>query len=170
MATIWFDGEPTEGPGLIRIKIESNVAETEPYRPFVARRYSIDSRWWSSEAEVLTCELDDLLGTKLRALYQRRKGRDLFDLWIALTRLQPDDAQVVAALGHYMGDAAFSYPQLRRNLQEKLSDPVFIDDIAGLLVEMPEAYSPHDAALLVLQRLGTHLRNAPIEGEAIALP
>gem|GEM_PF-3333175 len=25
----------------------------------------------------------ELLGTKLRALYQRRKGRDLFDLWQA---------------------------------------------------------------------------------------
>jgi predicted nucleotidyltransferase component of viral defense system len=170
MGTIWFDGEPTEGPGLIRIKIESNVAETEPLSPFVARRYSIDSRWWSGEAEVLTCELDDLLRTKLRALYQRRKGRDLFDLWIALTRLQADDEQIVAALTHYMGDAAFTYPQLRRNLNEKLSDPVFIDDIAGLLVEMPEDYRPHDAALLVLQRLGARLRNAPAEDEAIALP
>lgn len=170
MGTIWFDGEPTEGPGLIRIKIESNVAETEPLCPFVTQRHSIDSRWWSGEAEVLTCELNDLLGTKLRALYQRRKGRDLFDLWIALTRLQPDDAQIIAALAHYMGDAAFTYPQLRRNLQEKLSDPVFIDDIAGLLVETPEDYSPRDAALLVLQRLGAHLRNAPSEDEAIALP
>lgn len=26
----------------------------------------------------------ELLGTKLRALYQRKKGRDLFDLWYAL--------------------------------------------------------------------------------------
>jgi predicted nucleotidyltransferase component of viral defense system len=170
MGTIWFDGEPTEGPGLIRIKIESNVAETKPVCPFVARRYSVDSRWWSGGAEVLTCELEDLLGTKLRALYQRRKGRDLFDLWVALTRLQPDDAQIVAALTHYMGNAVFTYPQLRRNLQEKLSDPVFIDDIAGLLVETPEDYSRHDAALLVLQRLGARLRNAPPEGEVVSLP
>jgi len=29
--------------------------------------------------------LEELLGTKLRALYQRRKGRDLFDLAVALT-------------------------------------------------------------------------------------
>ena len=28
-------------------------------------------------------QLDELLGTKLRALYQRKKGRDLFDLFIA---------------------------------------------------------------------------------------
>lgn len=80
MGTIWFDAEPTAGSGLIRIKIESNVAEVEPFRPFVARKYGLTSRWWSGGADVLTCQLEDLLGTKLRALYQRRKGRDLFDL------------------------------------------------------------------------------------------
>lgn len=170
MGTIWFDAEPTVGPGLIRIKVESNVAETKPFRPFVARRYGIDSRWWSGGAEVLTCELEDLLATKLRALYQRRKGRDLFDLWIALTRLQPDEAGVVAALDHYLGDAVFTYPQLRRNLKAKLSDPVFIDDTVGLVVAMPEDYNALDAALLVLQRLGARLRNAPPEGEVISLP
>jgi predicted nucleotidyltransferase component of viral defense system len=169
MAAIWFDAEPTAGSGLIRIKIETNVAETEPFRPFVTRRYDIASRWWNGGAGVLTCDLDDLLGTKLRALYQRRKGRDLFDLWTALTRLQPNDAQIVAALTHYMGDAVFTYPQLRLNLQQKLSDPIFVDDIAGLLVEKPEAYNAPDAALLVLQRLGTRLRNAPTEDTAISL-
>lgn len=170
MATIWFDAEPTAGPGLIRIKIESNVAETKPCSPFVVRRYGIDSRWWSGEAGILTCQLDDLLGTKLRALYQRRKGRDLFDLWIALTRLEPDDAQIAAALTHHMKDTVFTYPLLRRNLQEKLADPIFNDDIAGLLVEVPEDYDVPGAARLVLQRLGARLRNAPSRGEAITLP
>ena len=113
--------------------------------------------------------LDDLLGTKLRALYQRRKGRDLFDLWIALTQLQPDDAQIVSALTHYMADAVFTYPQLRRNLQAKVSDSVFTDDVAGLLVAVPEDYEVPGAALRVLQRLGAQLRNAPSAGEEISL-
>lgn len=169
MGTIWFDAEPTAGSGLIRIKIESNVAETEPFHPFVAMEYGINSRWWSGKAEILTYALDDLLGTKLRALYQRRKGRDLFDLWIALTQLQPDDAQIVSALTHYMADAVFTYPQLRRNLQAKVSDSVFTDDVAGLLVAVPEDYEVPGAALRVLQRLGARLRNAPPEGEEISL-
>ena len=29
-------------------------------------------------------------GTKLRALYQRKKGRDLFDLYVALTKTEVD--------------------------------------------------------------------------------
>ena len=168
MGTIWFDAEPTAGSGLIRIKIESNVAETEPFLPFVTRKYDLTSRWWSGEADVPACQLEDLLGTKLRALYQRRKGRDLFDLWIAMTQLQLDEAQVVAALNHYMGNAIFTYPQLRLNLREKLSDPVFTNDIADLVVSMPKDYSAPDAALLVLQKLGAQLRNAPTEGAAIS--
>jgi predicted nucleotidyltransferase component of viral defense system len=169
MGTIWFDAEPTAGAGRIRIKIESNVAETRPSRSLVTRRFAVTSRWWSGEADILTHRLEDLLGTKLRALYQRRKGRDLFDLWIALTRLGPDETQIVAALNHYMGDAVFTYPQLRINLQAKLSDPVFIDDIAGLLVSIPEDYNAPGAALLVLQRLGAQLRNAPTEDAAISV-
>lgn len=165
MGTIWFDAEPTAAPGRIRIKIESNVAETDSYLPLITRSYGVQSRWWSGTAELLTYELNDLLGTKLRALYQRRKGRDLFDLWIALTRLEVDDQEVAAALQHYMGGSSFSYPQLRNNLEEKLVDRLFVDDIAGLLLEIPEDYTAPAAAQLVLERLGRHLRNAPRDGE-----
>ncbi|MGH2469017.1 MAG: nucleotidyl transferase AbiEii/AbiGii toxin family protein [Chloroflexota bacterium] len=38
------------------------------------------SPWFTGSADVPTFALEELLGTKLRALYQRRKGRDLFDL------------------------------------------------------------------------------------------
>lgn len=31
-------------------------------------------------------EIDELMATKLRALYQRRKGRDLFDVWYTVDR------------------------------------------------------------------------------------
>jgi predicted nucleotidyltransferase component of viral defense system len=38
--------------------------------------------------------IEELLGAKLRALYQRKKGRDLYDLWLALTTLSVDDARI----------------------------------------------------------------------------
>jgi hypothetical protein len=31
------------------------------------------SRWFQGSAKLVTCELEELLGTKLRALYQRKK-------------------------------------------------------------------------------------------------
>lgn len=41
----------------------------------------MDSPWFTGATDIITYELDDLMATKLRALYQRRKGRDLFDIW-----------------------------------------------------------------------------------------
>ena len=44
---------------------------------------------------------DELLGTELRALYQRKKGRDLFNLAVALDG-QVDRDRIIAAFSQYM--------------------------------------------------------------------
>jgi predicted nucleotidyltransferase component of viral defense system len=44
----------------------------------------VDNPWFTRGADVVTFALEELLGTKLRALYQRKRGRDLFDLGRAL--------------------------------------------------------------------------------------
>lgn len=108
-----------------------------------------------------TFEIHELLATKLRALYQRRKGRDLFDLWHALVELDPDDALIVAGLQHYMRDDAFTYPQLAQNLKAKLADADFAGDLTALTTAVPSRYTLETAADLVMQRLAARLRNAP---------
>ncbi len=55
------------------------------------------SRWFSGRAAVRTYRLDELLATKLRALYERRRGRDLFELWDAWTRGRVSPARVTEA-------------------------------------------------------------------------
>jgi hypothetical protein len=100
-----------------------------------------------------------------RALYQRRKGRDLFDLWHVLTELQVDPEQVVQAMARYMGADTFSFPQLRANLRGKLEHPDFRDDLRVLVVEAPDTYDLTGAADLLMERLGPHLKNAPDRSE-----
>lgn len=80
-------------------------------------------------------ELYELLGTKLRALYQRRKGRDLFDLWLCLSRGLLDPDRVVTCFAEYMRreQHAISRAEFERNLHEKLDDPAFLEDINPLL-------------------------------------
>lgn len=160
MGSIWFNAEPTAG-GRIRIKVETNVAETEPFTPRITLPYRVESRWWSGSAHVPSFQLEELLATKLRALYQRDKARDLFDLWIALRTLDIDDQAVVSGLAHYMGAALYSYPQLAANLNAKLNHRPFLDDLAQLVGTPPDGYDPPTAGALVLDRLGRHLRNAP---------
>lgn len=65
--------------------------------------FQIDSPWHSGAGEVLTYEPEELLGTKLRALDQRKKGRDLFDLSEAIIRLGGlDHEKVVSCFARYL--------------------------------------------------------------------
>jgi predicted nucleotidyltransferase component of viral defense system len=161
MVHVYLDAQPTEGLGLIRIKIEINIAETDSYRPRKTVRHAIETSWWSGEADISTYEISELLATKLRALYQRSKGRDLFDLWLGLTTLGADPEQIVAGCNHYMQGTTFSFPELRDNLTAKLEDARFRRDLDALVTGIPAAYDPDTAADLVMQQLGSHLRNAP---------
>lgn len=96
------------------------------------------TRGWASrtgQADVATYSLAELLGTKMRALYQRKKGRDLFDLWHALTEQDVDPDEVVRCFTGYMEfvEAAATRAQFEANMAAKLDDALFVDDIAPLL-------------------------------------
>jgi len=161
MVHMVLDAEATDPHGQIRIKIETNIAETTPFRAPITIDHAVASRWWSGEAPILTFVLDEMMSTKCRALYQRRKGRDLFDLWLVLTGGEVTSAEIVGGLDHYMQKDVFTYPQLRLNLLEKLADASFRADLASLSVEMPKGYEVDVAADTLMERIGALLRNAP---------
>jgi predicted nucleotidyltransferase component of viral defense system len=160
-----FDAPTTSGVGRIRIKVEINIAEVDSCFPRIALPLTVDSPWWQGSAEIPTFSIEELMGTKLRALYQRSKGRDLFDLWHVLTACDPDADAIVAAFGHYMGADAFSFPELAANLRGKLVDGDFRNDLSHLVTGLPRPYDPELASDIVMERLGSRLRNAPEEAE-----
>ena len=81
---------------------------------------------------MLTYELAELTGTKLRAVYQRRKGRDLFDLWKILTLVpELDKVKVMQSYECYLGFTASHLPTYKEfvmNMEEKLQDEEFLAD------------------------------------------
>jgi predicted nucleotidyltransferase component of viral defense system len=156
-----FGTAPTSAAGRIRVKVEMNVVETDALFPRLRLPYAVESPWWSGEAHIDTFSLEELLGTKLRALYQRSKGRDLFDLWYALAHVELDENAIIRAFRHYIGTQEFSFPELALNLRAKLEDRDFRDDLTQLVVDLPAEYDPTAAADLVMSRLGAQLRNAP---------
>lgn len=143
------------GSGRLQVKVEINTHETSPARPHVRLPHEVDSPWWSGRADVLTFEPAELVATKLRALYQRRKGRDLFDLWLALTEmaLNPDD--ILACFAPYRPDG-YTTATAVANLQEHVGHGGFRGDIVNLVVA-DSAFDVDDAAALVTDRLLTHL-------------
>ena len=69
----------------LRLKIEINCFEHFNELGLVKIPFEMENTWFSGRCEITTYQLNELLGTKFRALYQRKKGRDLFDLYVAST-------------------------------------------------------------------------------------
>ncbi len=77
--TLTYRFESEDGLPL-KLKVEINSREHFSDHGFQQVPFAVESRWFTGNTEILTYSIDELLGTKLRALYQRKKGRDLFDL------------------------------------------------------------------------------------------
>lgn len=131
-----FPSEDTP-PVPLRLKIEINTREHFAVYGFTGESFAVTSRWFEGRCKITTYELDELLGTKLRALYQRRKGRDLFDLALALEWAPVTPERVVEAFSAYMGHAGnrVTRAEFEENMANKLRDPQFTGDIAPLLAE-----------------------------------
>ena len=137
------------GSGTMRVKVEVNTFERAPARPLVHVRHAVSSRWFTGEAEVQTFDLAELVATKIRALFQRSKGRDLFDLWLAITRLGVTPEDLAACFGPYRPDG-YTARRAELNLREKLSSSDFRNDLRPLVGEWPEDYDIDQAGELVL--------------------
>ena len=68
----------------LRLKVETNTREHFAVYCVKQVTFAVSSGWFEGSCTIQSYELDELLGTKLRALYQRKQGRDLFDLERAL--------------------------------------------------------------------------------------
>lgn len=119
----------------LRLKVEINSREHFSEMGLRRLPYRVENRWFTGEASVTTFELAELLGTKFRALYQRKKGRDLFDLWLALERGGFEPASVLSCFARYMeeGGHSASRAQVEANLHAKAASREFRGDITPLL-------------------------------------
>jgi len=119
----------------LRLKIEINTREHFAMLDCERRPFGVGSAWFRGQAEVTVYQVDELFATKLRALYQRKKGRDLFDLWLALDRGLLDPEVVVACFLRYMEREGrrVSRAEFEANLATKSEDAAFHADIVPLL-------------------------------------
>ncbi len=128
----------SETPPIIRLrlKIEINCREHFNVLGLNKINHSIKNSWFTSSCEILSYELEELLATKLRALYQRRKGRDLFDLYWALLNKDINTDKIIHCYEQYMEFSVDNPPsrkQFLRNIEMKILDPEFTGDIFALL-------------------------------------
>jgi predicted nucleotidyltransferase component of viral defense system len=128
--------EDAASPALIRVKLEINTAETEAYDPPRGIPFRVDNPWFNGSAEVMTFTTEEMLATKLRALLQREKGRDLFDLAHGLDVFKDlNRARLLECFNLYLKRANLKIPraEAEKRMFAKLRRPRFLDDMKPLL-------------------------------------
>jgi len=136
----------------LRIKIEINTHERSPARPVISMTHVVDSPWWSGQGDIITLTPAELVSTKIRALFQRNKGRDLFDLWLALTELNLDPDDILEAYPTY-APPGLTAKRAIADLESKVLNPSFQTDIAPLIDPWPADYDIDSAARMVIDLL-----------------
>ena len=152
-------------PALLRLKIEINSREHFSVFGHERRRLEVRSRWFSGMANVKTFQLDELLGTKVRALYQRKKGRDLFDLFTTRRRAAVDMGRVVTCFNRYLehDGKRVSRAEFEMNLHEKLSDDTFLADVEPLIAPASD-WNVDAATAFVMHEIAPLLSGEPWRG------
>jgi predicted nucleotidyltransferase component of viral defense system len=118
----------------LKLKVELNTREHKPLYGIKTYPFAVKSSWYQGATEINSFEPEEIFGTKLRALLQRRKNRDLFDLNEGLKELSLDPSRVIECFEHYLGleGTSISRANAERRMLEKLSQSL-TDDIALLL-------------------------------------
>ncbi len=120
----------------LRLKIEINCREHFSVLGYKEIEHQVENTWAKGYCKIMSFEPEELLGTKIRALYQRKKGRDLFDIHYAITNLRLEFAKIIKCYKEYMAFSVGNPPtrkQFLQNMKEKLDDPDFRGDIYALL-------------------------------------
>ncbi|HEY9100143.1 MAG TPA: nucleotidyl transferase AbiEii/AbiGii toxin family protein [Thiobacillus sp.] len=118
----------------LKLKVEINTREHEHLFGIKPYPFAVESDWYQGETEIASFEPEELFGTKLRALLQRRKNRDLFDLHHGLDQLAMDRDKLIACFDHYL--ALEGKPITRAVAEQRMLEKLtrsLIEDIAPLL-------------------------------------
>lgn len=145
----------------IHLKVEINCKEHFHVLPMQEIPFSVSNKWYNGECKVLTYQLDELAGTKLRALYQRRKGRDLYDLYKVLATTDVNTDNVLTCYQKYMDfvvDHIPTYKEFILNMENKMLDDEFLGDTRQLL-RPDEDFDPQQGYELVRYMLIDRLQS-----------
>jgi predicted nucleotidyltransferase component of viral defense system len=141
-----FTPEAESGAPL-KLKVEINTREHGHVLGARTYPFAVHNGWYDGSTSLSSFEPEELFATKLRALLQRRKNRDLFDLNEGLLQLHLDPDKLVACLGRYL--AAEGHPITRAMAEERMLAKLtrsLTDDIAPLL-SADVVYGAADAQL-----------------------
>jgi predicted nucleotidyltransferase component of viral defense system len=130
--TLYARYAPLTGTAPQRLKLEASFIERLAILGRVERQLLASPL--GEPMAVRTFHLEELVSTKLRALFDRRKGRDIFDLY-RVTDLGLNRPAIRKMVLYYFlrANKVFHYPTFIGNVERKMAERGFGDDIRGLI-------------------------------------
>ncbi|MBM5783041.1 MAG: nucleotidyl transferase AbiEii/AbiGii toxin family protein [Pelagibacterales bacterium] len=119
----------------MKLKIEINILEHFQIKEISKTPFEFESEWFSGNSVISVNQIEELMATKIRALYQRRKGRDLFDLWYVFSKNLADVDETIRIFKKYCEWEGISVSQtmFQNNLDLKKLNRDFRVDMEVLL-------------------------------------
>jgi predicted nucleotidyltransferase component of viral defense system len=131
-ATVYARYRPLTGIAQQRLKVEISFIERFPILERAAPALSLPL--FDESVVIHTYQLEELTSTKLRALYDRRKGRDIYDLFrIAALELNQTAVRKLVLYYFYRANKVFQPSAFIENVEQKIADRSFGDDVRGLI-------------------------------------
>jgi len=138
----------------LKLKVETNCREHFSVLGYQKFPFEVDSSYFKGKCYITTYKLEELLGTKLRALYQISKCRDLFNLHKALSLVPAmNKDEIIHCYHEYMSFVVAKPPTQKlflQNLEAKMKDPEFLGDIVALL--RPDEVYNHSVAYNLVRK------------------
>ena len=119
----------------MKLKIEINTKECFSFLGLETMRFTVRSSWFEGETKIVTFKPEEIIGTKLRALYQREKGRDLFDIDLTRNVLSLNSQSVINCFNYYIKKQGLhiTRAQYENNIRNKKISKKFLNDLTPLL-------------------------------------
>jgi predicted nucleotidyltransferase component of viral defense system len=86
----------------LKMKVEVNTREHDSVLGIQQYPFAVKNGWYEATANINSFAPEEIFATKLRALLQRRKSRDLFDLDRGLRELSMSAEKLLACFDHYL--------------------------------------------------------------------
>lgn len=150
----------------VKVKVKINTREHGSVLDLIEKPFAVKNGWYSGEANVHTYALEELIATKLRALYQRRKGRELFDLYHVLLKYPTLNIdEIIRGFIGYLNQESLSVSraEFKKNMFQKIQNRLFEGDILPLL--SPNiSYDQTQAYVLVHKKIISKIQGEAWEG------
>ena len=120
----------------LRLKVEINTCEHFATLGYRSVDFTVANQWFCGHCKLRTFALEEMLASKINAIYERRKGRDLFDLDYALQNRAVDTDSVFKSWLEYRRLKKAGIPSWReyiQNMEDKLLVEEYRHEVLPLL-------------------------------------